>query len=120
LILTNQLVNAKYVLPFQDGIVMIAAEISARTILTATNKIVIVEKLENVKVSAEFIKDENWWFLVPASISPLLVLMPVIPRNSLLHSYIRYSMLMLNLSGLDDGFARLLLYFPVLCQLDPP
>jgi mitochondrial fission protein ELM1 len=62
LILTNQLVNAKYVLLFQDGIVMIAEAISARTILTATNKIIFVEKLENVNVSAEFIKDENRLF----------------------------------------------------------
>jgi hypothetical protein len=41
---------------------MIAEAISARTILTATNKIIFVEKLENVNVSAEFIKDENRLF----------------------------------------------------------
>jgi hypothetical protein len=41
---------------------MIAAAISARTILTATNKIIFVEKLENVNVSAGFIKDENRLF----------------------------------------------------------
>jgi hypothetical protein len=82
LILTNQLVNAKYVLLFQDGIVMIAEAISARTILTATNKIIFVEKLENVNVSAEFVKDENRAVLLPASISPFLVLtMSVIPRK---------------------------------------
>jgi len=59
---------------------MIAEAISARTILTATNKIIFVEKLENVNVSAEFIKDENRAVLLPASISPFLVLtMSVIP-----------------------------------------
>jgi mitochondrial fission protein ELM1 len=82
LILTNQLVNAKYVLLFQDGIVMIAEAISARTILTATNKIIFVEKLENVNVSAEFIKDENRLFYSQHQLVPFLVLtMPVIPRK---------------------------------------
>jgi hypothetical protein len=41
---------------------MIAEAISARTILTATNKIIFVEKLENVNVSAEFIEYENRLF----------------------------------------------------------
>lgn len=41
---------------------MIAEAISARTILTVTNKIIFVEKLENVNVSTEFIKDENRLF----------------------------------------------------------
>jgi mitochondrial fission protein ELM1 len=70
LILTNQLVNAKYVLLFQDGIVMIAEAISARTILTATNKIIFVEKLENVNVSDEFIKDENRLFYSQHQLAP--------------------------------------------------
>jgi hypothetical protein len=95
---------------------MIAEAISARTILTTTNKIIFVEKLENVNVSAEFIKDENRLFLLPASISPLLNSYNAdnTSQDNPLHSYIQYIILILNLSGLDDGF-RLVLYFPVLC-----
>ena len=64
---------------------MIAEAISARTILTATNKIIFVEKPENVNVSAEFIKYKNRLFLLPVSISPFLVLtISVIPRKIVL------------------------------------
>ena len=49
----------------------------------------------------------------PASISPFLILtMQVIPRKIIPCIRIRYIILILNLSGLDDGFVRLVLCFP--------
>jgi hypothetical protein len=48
LILTNLLSNARYARPFQDGIVMIAEETFARTILVTINRAVFVEMFDNV------------------------------------------------------------------------
>jgi hypothetical protein len=60
LILTNRVVNARSARRFQD-----AAAIFARTILTAINKMIVVEMVDNVDVSSEFIKKERSLFLLP-------------------------------------------------------
>lgn len=60
LILTNRVVNARSARRFQD-----AAAIFARTILTAINKMIVVEMVDNVNVSSEFIKKERSLFLLP-------------------------------------------------------
>jgi hypothetical protein len=57
LILTNLLSNAKYARPFQDGIVMIAAETFARTILVTINRVVFVEMFDNVNDYTALIKE---------------------------------------------------------------
>lgn len=60
MILTNRVVNARSARRFQD-----AAAIFARTILTAINKMIVVEMVDNVDVSSEFIKKERSLFLLP-------------------------------------------------------
>jgi hypothetical protein len=60
LILTNRVVNARSARRFQD-----AAAIFARTILTAINKKIVVEMVDNVNVLSGFIKKERSLFLLP-------------------------------------------------------
>jgi hypothetical protein len=57
LILTNLLLNARYARPFQDGIVMIAAETFARTILATTNRVIFVEMFDNVNAYTALINE---------------------------------------------------------------
>jgi hypothetical protein len=59
LILTNLLSNARYALPFQDGIVMIAAETFARTILVTINRAVFVEMFDNANGYTALIKEDT-------------------------------------------------------------
>jgi hypothetical protein len=67
LILTNLLSNARYARPFQDGIVMIAAETFARTILVTINRAVFVEMFDNVNGYTALIKEDT--IIITANIS---------------------------------------------------
>lgn|GEM_PF-1835501 len=67
MILTNLLSNARYARPFQDGIVMIAAETFARTILVTINRAVFVEMFDNVNGYTALIKEDT--IIITANIS---------------------------------------------------
>jgi len=71
LIITNPLVDAKYAVPFLDGIVTIVVAISARIILRTIKTIIFAEKTKRRDASLMRFK-ENVSFTFPVSTNPFL------------------------------------------------